>query len=108
VKAFASTSSGFAQKCVDGAAGKPLFEQLMRAADEQSDRLPASLHSLVLSRMAAARSRSHGAACGGRCRSALFAQLVRRMAQLPDYECDNLVAHFLVRPKVTSSCSHMC
>ncbi len=98
---FLSAPQAFARKCVERSGGNPLFlEQLMRAADERDDRLPASLHSLVLARMdrlpepdrAALRA---AAVIGQRFPLAL----VRQLAQLPDYSCDVLVAHFLVRPE---------
>ncbi len=98
---FLSTPQGFARKCVERSGGNPLFlEQLMHAADEREDHLPASLHSLVLARMdrlpeldrAALRA---AAVVGQRFPLAL----VRHLAQLPDFACDMLVAHFLVRPE---------
>ena len=90
----------FVRKCVERSGGNPLFlEQLMRAAGEQGDALPASLSSLVLARMdrlpepdrAALRA---AAVIGQRFPLAL----VRELAQMPDYSCDVLMAHFLVLP----------
>ena len=47
-----ATSARVAHKCVERAGGNPLFlEQLLRAAEEHEDRLPASLQSLVLARV---------------------------------------------------------
>ena len=97
---FFAAPSAFVRKCVERSAGNPLFlEQLMRVADEQDDTLPASLSSLVLARMdrlppddrAALRA---AAVIGQRFPLAL----VRELAQLPDYSCDVLTAHFLVLP----------
>jgi len=98
---FLSTTSGFAQRCVERAGGNPLFlEQLMRAADEREDRLPASLHSLVLARMDRLPERDRAALRAAAVVGQRFPlPLVRRLAQLPDYECDGLVASFLVRPE---------
>jgi class 3 adenylate cyclase/tetratricopeptide (TPR) repeat protein len=90
----------FVRKCVERSGGNPLFlEQLMRAADEQGDALPASLSSLVLARMdrlpepdrAALRA---AAVIGQRFPLAL----VRELTQMPHYSCDVLMAHFLVLP----------
>ena len=98
---FVSAPLGFAEKCVARAAGNPLFlEQLMRAAGEDEDRLPASLHSLVLARTDQLPERDRA---GLRAASVIGQRfplaLVRRLAQLPDYACDNLVAHHLIRPE---------
>ena len=96
---FAGPSS-FVQKCVERSGGNPLFlEQLMRTAGEQDDALPASLSSLVLARMDrlpdADRVALRAAAVVGQ-RFPLA--LVRELAQMPDYSCDVLMAHFLVLP----------
>jgi predicted ATPase len=49
---FATSASALARKCIERAGGNPLFlEQLLRTAEESDDRLPASLHSLVLARV---------------------------------------------------------
>jgi predicted ATPase len=98
---FVSASTGFAQKCVERAAGNPLFlEQLMRAANERDDHLPASLSSLVLARMDRLPERDRAALRAAAVVGQRFPlALVRKLAQLPDYECDRLVAQFLVRPE---------
>ena len=101
VGGFPSAQSDFAQRCVERAGGNPLFlEQLIRAADEQDDRLPASLHSLVLARMDRLPERDRVALRAAAVIGQRFpVALVRRLAQLPDYECTGLVASFLVRPE---------
>ncbi len=98
---FLSTTTGFAQRCVERSGGNPLFlEQLMRAADEREDRLPASLHSLVLARMDRLPERDRAALRAAAVIGQRFPlALVRRLAQLSDYECDRLTANFLVRPE---------
>ena len=98
---FLSMPRSFAQKCVERAGGNPLFlEQLMRAADQQNDRLPASLHSLVLARMDRLPERDRAALRAAAVIGQRFPlALVRRLAQHPDYECTGLVASFLVRPE---------
>ncbi|MEP7182766.1 MAG: adenylate/guanylate cyclase domain-containing protein [Betaproteobacteria bacterium] len=98
---FFAASQGFALRCVERAAGNPLFlEQLLRAADEQEDRLPASLHSLVLARMDRLPERDRSALRAAAVIGQRFPlALVRELAKLPDYDCDGLVNHYLVRPE---------
>ncbi len=89
----------FARKCVERSGGNPLFlEQLMRAADVGDDRLPASLHSLVLARTDRLPERDRTALRAAAVVGQRFAlPLVRHLAGMPDYSADALVAHFLVR-----------
>lgn len=98
---FLSASHGFAQKCVERAAGNPLFlEQLLRAANEQDNQLPASLHSLVLARMDRLPERDRAALRAAAVIGQRFPlALLRVLAQSPDYVCDGLIAHFLVHPE---------
>jgi len=98
---FVSAPPAFARRCVERSGGNPLFlEQLMRAADEGEDGLPASLHSLVLARMDRLPERDRAALRAASVVGQRFPlALVRHLAQLPDYSCDALVAHFLVRPE---------
>ncbi len=97
---FLSAPSAFAKKCVERSGGNPLFlEQLMRAADEREDGLPASLSSLVLARMDRLPERDRAALRAASVVGQRFPlALVRQLAQMPDYSCDILIAHFLVRP----------
>ncbi len=96
-----TTSRSFARKCVERAAGNPLFlEQLMRSANEQGDHLPATLHSLVLARMDRLPERDRIALRAAAVVGQRFPlALVRHLAKLPDFVCDRLVAHYLVRPE---------
>ena len=98
---FLSASQGYAQKCVERAAGNPLFlEQLLRAANEQDSQLPASLHSLVLARMDRLPERDRAALRAASVIGQRFPlELVRELARAPDFACDGLVASFLVRPE---------
>lgn len=98
---FLSASQGFARKCVERAAGNPLFlEQLLRVTNEQDSQLPASLHSLVLARMDRLPERDRVALRAASVIGQRFPlALLRVLAQSPDYVCDGLVAHFLVRPE---------
>ena len=95
-----ATSQRFAQQCIERAAGNPLFlEQLLRAADEHDDALPASLHSLVLARVDRLPERDRAALRAAAVIGQRFSlQLVRELAAIADYDCANLVAHTLVRP----------
>src|SRR5262249_23112559 len=88
------------QRCVERAAGNPLFlEQLLRAANEHDERLPVSLHSLVLARTDRLPESDRAAARVAAVIGQRFGlALLRHVARLPDYACDALVAHFLVRP----------
>ena len=92
---------GSRKNASSAAAGNPLFlEQLMRAADEQDDhcrrRCPASCSRGWIGCRKRDRAALRAAAVVGQ-RFPLA--LVRKLAQLPDYECDRLVAQFLVRPE---------
>ena len=93
-------------KCVERSGGNPLFlEQLMRAADERKDAVPASLASLVLARMDRLPERDRAALRAAAVVGQRFPlALLRELAQMPDYSCDVLTAHFLVVPQATSSC----
>jgi class 3 adenylate cyclase/tetratricopeptide (TPR) repeat protein len=99
--AFPDTPPDIAQKCVERAAGNPLFlEQLMRTAGEGDERLPASLSSLVLARMDRLPEHDRVALRAASIVGQRFPlELVRRLSELPDYRCDALVAQFLVRPE---------
>jgi class 3 adenylate cyclase/predicted ATPase len=93
------TSQHYAQQCIERAAGNPLFlEQLLSAADEHKDALPASLHSLVLARVDRLPERDRIALRAAAVIGQRFTlPLVRELSNLPDYVCNNLVAHSLVR-----------
>ncbi len=93
------TSQHYARQCIERAAGNPLFlEQLLSAADEHQDALPASLHSLVLARVDRLPERDRAALRAAAVVGQRFSlALVRLLANAPDYVCDNLLAHALVR-----------
>ncbi len=94
-----ATSQQYAHQCIERAAGNPLFlEQLLSAADEHQDALPASLHSLVLARVDRLPERDRMALRAAAVIGQRFSlPLVRLLSNLPDYVCDNLLAHSLVR-----------
>jgi class 3 adenylate cyclase/tetratricopeptide (TPR) repeat protein len=94
-------SGGFIARCLARAEGNPLFlEQLLHYAAEDADRLPASIHNLVLARLdrlpEADRQALRAASAIGQ-RFSLT--MVRRLAQLPDYDGEALLSHALIRPE---------
>jgi tetratricopeptide (TPR) repeat protein len=95
-------SAQFARRCVERAAGNPLFlVQLLRAAEESSeDSVPGSVQSLVLARVdrlpAEERQAIQTASIFGQ-RFPLDA--LRALLGNLEYRCDGLVAHLLVRPE---------
>jgi class 3 adenylate cyclase/predicted ATPase len=93
------TSQQYARQCIERAAGNPLFlEQLLSAADEHKDALPASLHSLVLARVDRLPERDRIALRAAAVVGQRFTlPLVRALSNLPDYVADNIVAHALAR-----------
>jgi len=99
---FPHVSTGFAERCIERAAGNPFhLMELLRAADESAEEgVPGSVQSLVLTRVdhldAADREALQAASIFGR-RFPLDAQ--RALLGKPDFRCDGLVAHYFVRPE---------
>ena len=97
---FLETSDRFAKSCVERAGGNPLFlEQLLRSAEESSkEEVPGSVQSIVLSRMdnleASDRQALQAASIIGQ-RFSL--DLLRHLIDSPQYNCAELVEHYLVR-----------
>ncbi|QIG47933.1 AAA family ATPase [Nordella sp. HKS 07] len=96
---YLSATDGFAQKCIDRAAGNPLFlEQLLRS--KQGDAVPGSVQSIVQARIdqlsETDRTILRAASVLGQ-RFSLAA--VRAMIKDPGSSCSNLVAQHLVRPQ---------
>ncbi len=98
--AFIDANNRIAVKCIERAQGNPLFlEQLLRDAEEtEEEDIPASIQSLVLTRMdhlASADKRAVQAA------SVIGQRFSRDTLQLlvddPAYDCRNLIAHHLVQ-----------
>lgn len=98
---FVPAGDDFVRKCVERAGGNPLFlEQLVRCAGGRDDALPASLHSLVLARVDRLPERDRVALRAAAVVGQRFPlALLRRLADLPDYDCGALLASFLVRPE---------
>lgn len=94
----------YTRRCVARAEGNPLFliQLLQNAAGRDSDSLPPSLHNLVqaqLDRLPVEDRQALRAAAviGQRFSEALLRHLIER----PDYRCQRLVDHGLVRPQET-------
>jgi predicted ATPase len=95
-----STSERFARKCVERAGGNPLFlTQLLRAAQEHEDRLPASLQSVVLARVDRLAERDRMAIRAASVIGQRFSEaVVRHLTGMPDFRCVALLEHRLVQP----------
>ena len=87
------------RQCVERAAGNPLYlEQLLRATGEQDDRLPASLHSLVLARVDRLPERERAALRVAAVAGQRFPlALVRELTGIADFTCSVLLDHALVQ-----------
>ena len=99
--AYFDAQGDFAKRCVERAAGNPLFlEQLLRHAEQSSAAgVPGSVQSLAQARMDqldAPDKRALQAASVFGQRFALDA--LRHIIQSSNYVCAGLVGHFLVRP----------
>jgi class 3 adenylate cyclase/tetratricopeptide (TPR) repeat protein len=98
---FIAATDRFALRCVDRAAGNPLFlEQLLRNAEagEESD-VPASIHSLVLARIDRLKPQDRGALQAASVIGQRFASdVVCALAGDAGLSFDTLIAHYLVRP----------
>ncbi len=95
-----ATSARLVRKCIERAGGNPLFlEQLLRTAEENEDRLPASLASLVLARVDRLPERERAALRAAAVVGQRFPlALVRHLIAIPDYACAALLSASLVRP----------
>jgi class 3 adenylate cyclase/tetratricopeptide (TPR) repeat protein len=99
--AYLDANADFARRCIERAAGNPLFlEQLLRHAEQSSAvGVPGSVQSLVQARMDQLDPRDkhalHAASVFGQ-RFGLDA--LRHLIDDPDYACAPLVRRFLVRP----------
>jgi class 3 adenylate cyclase/tetratricopeptide (TPR) repeat protein len=96
-----ATSQRFTERCIARAGGNPLFlEQLLRAADEHEEALPASLQSLVLARLDRLPERDRTALRVASVIGQRFSLAdVRALARLEDYDAGALLAHAMVRPE---------
>jgi class 3 adenylate cyclase/tetratricopeptide (TPR) repeat protein len=98
---FISTTNRFALRCIERAAGNPLFlEQLLRNAEagEESD-VPPSIHSLVVARMDRLAPRDKASLQAASIVGQRFAlDVVRALVGDETASVDSLLAHNLVRP----------
>lgn len=99
---YLDVSAEIAQRCVERAAGNPLFlVQLLRTAEESSEgSVPGSVQSLVLARVDRLSAEDRLAIQT----ASIFGQqfpltALRTLLGNPAYRCDGLVAHLLVRPE---------
>ena len=99
--AYLDATAAFAQRCIERAAGNPLFlEQLLRHAELSSAAgVPGSVQSLVQARMDQLVSVDKQALQA----ASIFGQrftldALRHVVELPDYDCAGLAQRFLVRP----------
>ena len=99
---YLDTLGELAQRCIERAAGNPLFlEQLLRHAEESAEGgVPGSIRSLVqarLDRLALPDKRALQAASvlGQR----FTAEALGALLDQPDWNCADLVRHLLVRPQ---------
>jgi class 3 adenylate cyclase/tetratricopeptide (TPR) repeat protein len=99
---FLEVGAQVAQRCVERAAGNPLFlVQLLRSAEESTeDSIPGSVQSLVLARVDRLPADDRQAIQT----ASIFGQRfplagLRALLGAPEYRCDKLVAHLLVRPE---------
>jgi class 3 adenylate cyclase/tetratricopeptide (TPR) repeat protein len=99
---YPDVSPQAAQRCVERAAGNPLFlVQLLRTVEEYADgSLPGSVQSLVLARVDRIPAEDRQAIQT----ASIFGQQfptagLQTLLGNPGYRCDRLVAHLLVRPE---------
>jgi class 3 adenylate cyclase/tetratricopeptide (TPR) repeat protein len=102
VRQYPDVRAQLAQRCVERAAGNPLFlVQLLRTAAESSeDSVPGSVQSLVLARVDRLPAEDRHAIQT----ASIFGQQfppagLQALLGSPGYRCDRLVAHMLVRPE---------
>jgi class 3 adenylate cyclase/tetratricopeptide (TPR) repeat protein len=103
VKGFLNANASYADRCVERAAGNPLFlEQLLRHAEESAKAadVPGSVQSLVQARM----DRLDPADKEALQAASIFGQRfsldgLRHLLGSPTYDCNALMAHALVRPQ---------
>lgn len=102
VGAFIDSGDALAKRCIERAAGNPLFlEQLMRGVGESAEEsIPDSIQSLVLARLDHLRAPDKialraAAVIGQRFELGALRELIGD----PGYDCTGLVDHHLVRPE---------
>jgi hypothetical protein len=100
--AIVSTDDAFARNCIKRAGGNPLFlEQLLRNAEDRSgDAMPATIQSLILTRIDRLAGPDKRALQAASVIGQHFAlETLRALLGEPEYFCAPLVEHNLVRPR---------
>ncbi len=100
--AFSDAADQFAERCVERAAGNPLFlEQLLRHAEESAEAgIPASVQNLVQARLDRLDPADKTALQAASVLGQSFGRgVLRHLLDRPDYAPERLMAHFLVRPQ---------
>jgi tetratricopeptide (TPR) repeat protein len=101
-EAYFEANSEWARRCVERAAGNPLFlEQLLRHAEGSSEAgVPGSVQSLVQARMDRLEPADKQALQAASILGQQFSlDALRHLVESPGYACTGLIAHFLVRPQ---------
>jgi class 3 adenylate cyclase/tetratricopeptide (TPR) repeat protein len=99
---FLAANAALAERCVERAAGNPLFlEHLLRHAEEGSDvAVPGSVRSLVQARCDRLGPADKAALQAASVLGQLFdAAILAHLLEQPGYVADGLVANLLVRPQ---------
>ena len=102
VSAFIDASDNLARRCIERAAGNPLFlEQLLLSIEKGAgDSVPDSIKSLVLSRMDQLSKQDKQALQAASVLGQRFElDALRHLAAQPAYECRELIERHLVRPE---------
>lgn len=102
ISEFISADDPLAERCLERAAGNPLFlEQLLRAAREDSAAsLPDSIQSLVLARLDRLESDDKAALQAAAVIGQRFhADVLSHLLEISSYDCGELMKHNLVRPE---------
>ncbi len=102
VNAFTDVSDTLAKRCIERAAGNPLFlEQLLLGVEKGTgESIPDSIKSLVLARMDQLPEHDKWALRAVSVLGQRFEiEALRHLIEKPDYDCRILVEHHLVRPE---------
>jgi hypothetical protein len=102
VAGFIDASDDMARRCIERAAGNPLFleQLLLNVAKGSSESVPDSIKSLVLTRVDQLRDEDKQALQAAAVLGQRFdLQGLRFLIDNSDYECRNLIEHHLVRPE---------
>jgi class 3 adenylate cyclase/predicted ATPase len=98
---YRDASAEVARRCLERAAGNPLFlEQLLSHAEESADAVPGSVQSLVQARLDRLEAADKAALQAASVLGQRFAlEALRHLIESPDYACAGPLAHHLVRPE---------